>query len=161
MKLLILFIVLNIVNVILQTFKSIATVKCGKLSASIINAVAYGLYTVVLVYTNCELNLWAKVAVVAVTNLIGVYIVKLIEEKLRKDKLWKIEFTVKNNGNGDLVKTINNLLEEKEVSHYYSNIDEKYTIFNCYCATQAESLIVKQIVEQFKAKYFANETKIL
>ena len=51
MNLLILFIVLNIANVILQTAKSICTVKCGKLVAAIANAIAYGLYTVVIVYT--------------------------------------------------------------------------------------------------------------
>ena len=41
MKLLIIFIVLNIFNVILQTVKSICTVKCGKTVAAIVNAVAY------------------------------------------------------------------------------------------------------------------------
>jgi len=37
------FIILNIVNVILQTCKSLATVKCGKFGAALVNAVAYGL----------------------------------------------------------------------------------------------------------------------
>ena len=60
-KLLIIFIALNIVNVIIQTVKSIATIKCGKTLAAIINAVAYGLYTVVVVYTVCDLPLWLKV----------------------------------------------------------------------------------------------------
>ena len=92
-KLFITFVILNIVNVIIQTIKSLATVKCGKTVASIVNAVAYGLYTVVVVYTVCDLPLWLKVVVVGVANLIGVYVVKLIEEKSRKDKLWKIEAT--------------------------------------------------------------------
>lgn len=39
-QLLLTFIILNILNVIIQTIKSIATVKCGKGIASIINAVA-------------------------------------------------------------------------------------------------------------------------
>jgi hypothetical protein len=93
-KLLTIFIVLNIINVIIQTVKSIATVKCGKVSASIINAVAYGLYTVVTVYMLCELSLGLKALIVALANLVGVYVVKLIEEKGRKDKLWKVEATV-------------------------------------------------------------------
>ena len=58
--LLITFIVLSIVNVILQTVKSIVTVKCGKFSASIVNAVAFGLYTIVTVspleYINSHFN---------------------------------------------------------------------------------------------------------
>ena len=95
-KLFITFVILNIVNVIIQTVKSLATVKCGKTVASIVNAIAYGLYTVVVVYTVCDLPLWLKVVVVGVANLIGVYVVKFIEEKSRKDKLWKIECTVPN-----------------------------------------------------------------
>ena len=82
MKLFILFVVLNVINVVLQTAKSIATMRCGKTVAAVANAVAYSLYTVVIIYTNCELPLFAKVAVVGVTNLIGVYIVKAIEEKM-------------------------------------------------------------------------------
>ena len=57
-ELLIIFIALNIVNVIIQTVKSLATVKCGKTVAAVVNAVAYGLYTVVVVYTVCDLPLW-------------------------------------------------------------------------------------------------------
>lgn len=45
MKLLILFIVMNVLNVVIQTVKSIATIKCGKTVAAIVNAFAYGLYT--------------------------------------------------------------------------------------------------------------------
>ena len=84
----------NVVNVIIQTVKSLATVKCGKTVAAIVNAVAYGLYTVVVVYTMCDLPLWAKALIVGVANLIGVYVVKLFEEKARKDKLWKVEATI-------------------------------------------------------------------
>ena len=96
MELLIIFIALNIVNVILQTVKSLATVKCGKVAAAIVNAVAYGLYTIVLVYTMCDLPLMWKASIVALCNFIGVYVVKLIEEKARKDKLWKVEATIQN-----------------------------------------------------------------
>lgn len=88
------FVVLNVVNVVIQTVKSIATIKCGRVPAAVINAVAYGLYTIVVVYTVCELPLWLKATVVAVANLVGVYIVKLLEEKKRKDKLWKVEATI-------------------------------------------------------------------
>lgn len=153
MNLLILFIVLNVVNVILQTIKSIATVKCGRWMASIINAVAYGLYTIVIVYTNCELNLWAKVAVVAGANMVGVYVVKLIEEKMRKDKLWRIEATF-DTANASLV-------DESPVPHSMINLDTDYTVFTFYCATQAQSAKVKALIEKFDGKYFASESKIL
>lgn len=152
MNLLILFIVLNVVNVILQTIKSIATVKCGRWMAAIINAVAYGLYTIVIVYTNCDLNLWAKVAVVACANMVGVYVVKLIEEKMRKDKLWRIEATFKHDAD---------IIDGTYIPHSRIDLSSGYSVFTFYCATQAESAEVKKVVEKFNGKYFASESKIL
>ena len=96
MALLILFITLNALNVVIQTVKSLCTVKCGKTIAAIVNALAYGLYTVVLVYMQCDLSIIAKALVVGGCNLVGVYIVKVVEEKLQKEKLWKIELTIEN-----------------------------------------------------------------
>ena len=156
MKLLWLFIILNIVNVVLQTVKSIATIKCGKTVASLINAVAYGLYTVVVVYTVCDLDLWVKVAVVALANFIGVYVVKLIEEKARKDKLWKIEMC------SPIVHAddIHNLLKEYNIPHNYVEAG-KWVIFNCYCATQKDTLIVTDIGKKRECKFSAFETKTL
>ena len=156
-KLLILFIALNVVNVIIQTVKSIATIKCGKSLAALINAIAYGLYTVVVVYTVCDLPLWLKVVVVGVANLVGVYVVKLLEEKARKDKLWKIEATVYAKYAEDLHKEF---LVIKLPHNYIENIG-KYTIFNVYCETQADSRRAKEILDYYGAKYFVSESKIL
>ena len=81
--LLLTFILLNIANVIIQTIKSIATIKCGKGVAATVNAVAFGLYTVGTVYMMCELPLATKALIVAGCNLVGVYVVKYFEEKAR------------------------------------------------------------------------------
>ena len=157
MKLLWLFIILNIVNVVLQTVKSIATIRCGKTVASLINAIAYGLYTVVVVYTVCDLDLWVKVAVVALANFIGVYVVKLIEEKARKDKLWKVEATVYHY----LTEHYHTLLVEQGIAHNYIEGIGQYTIFNIYCPTQHESLLVREMLEESESKYFVSESKTL
>ena len=94
---LLVFIVLNIINVVIQTVKSIATIKCGAWAAASINAIAYGLYTVVVVYMNADgLGLMWKAVIIGLANLLGVYVVKLLELKSRKDKLWKVEATVRN-----------------------------------------------------------------
>lgn len=156
-NLLLVFIVLNIANVIIQTVKSIATVKCGKVSASIINAVAYGLYTIVTVYLMCELDLYLKAGIVALCNLIGVYVVKLIEEKARKDKLWEVR--------GTLTTPINCVavcmdLDKAKIPYNYIDVN-KYIIFNCYCATQADSAKVKKILNDWEMKYFVSESKTL
>ena len=156
-KLLLIFIVLNVVNVIIQTVKSIATIKCGKTVAALVNAIAYGLYTVVVVYTVCNLPLWLKVIVVGVANLIGVYVVKLFEEKAKKDKLWKVEATVLRGW----TKQLHAVLVEEELPHNYLENVGKYTLFNVYCATQEESAKAKRVLDKFNAKYFVSESKTL
>ena len=156
MELLLIFIALNIVNVILQTVKSLATVKCGKVAAAIVNAVAYGLYTIVLVYTMCDLPLMWKASIVALCNFIGVYVVKMIEEKARKDKLWKVEATV----NPIYLDKLKNIFEKNGIPFSYIDVN-KYVIFNLYCATQKDSQFVKSVLDHHNAKYFVSESKTL
>lgn len=155
-NLLLTFIILNICNVILQTVKSLCTVNCGKLMASLVNAVAYGVYTVVIIYTVCDLPLLTKSVVVAVCNLIGVYIVKLIEEKTRKTKLWKIELTIK----PQYKDKMESLLKELDIPYNWVDLT-KYYVFNIYSSTQKQSAVVKTIANECKAKYFVTESKTL
>lgn len=157
MNLLVLFIVLNAVNVVIQTVKSLCTINGGKLLAAMANAVAYGLYTVVVIYTVCELPMWEKVLVVGGCNFVGVFVVKFIEEKLRKDKLWKVEVTVPSKEKELLLVDC----QKYDIRHFnYFDIDS-YFIFNFYCKTQEESLKVKELLKQYDVKYFVSETKIL
>jgi hypothetical protein len=152
------FIILNIINVVIQTIKSIATIKCGAWSAAAINAVAYGLYTVVVVYMNADgLGIFWKAIIIGICNLIGVYVVKLIEAKSRKDKLWKVEATVLRGWTNELHK----MLVEAELSHNYLENVGKYTLFNVYCETQAESAKAKKVLDHYNAKYFVSESKNL
>ena len=157
MKLLIIFIVFNALNVIIQTIKSLATIKCGKTVAALVNAVAYGLYTYIVVLTVCDLPLWQKMVVVALCNFVGVFIVKWVEEKARKDKLWKVECTIP-------LEQVNYLcydLKEKIPFNAYSVLEGDYYVFNIYCATQQQSAYVKECLKHYRAKYFVSESKNL
>lgn len=156
LKLILIFISLNILNVMLQTIKSLCTVKCGKVVASLINALTYGVYTIVLVYMVCDLPLYLKVCVVALANLIGVYIVKSFEEKATKDKLWKVELTVRKGEEKKLSDELKNL----SIPFNYIDI-EKYIIFNIFCETQKESSFVRELADRHNAKYFVSESKRL
>ena len=157
MKLLILFIVMNIVNVVIQTIKSIATIKCGRWGAAIVNAVAYGLYTYVVVLTMCDLPLLAKCLIVAGANFVGVYVVKWFEEKARKDKVWKVECTAYHY----LATHLHTCLKEMGIAHNYIENVGQFTIFNIYCPTQAESARVKELMDSCECKYFVSESKSL
>lgn len=154
--LLILFIALNIFNVIIQTIKNIATISCSKFPAALLNSFAYGFHTIVTVYMLCDLPLYLKALVVALCNLVGVYFVKWGEEKARKDKLWKVEATIPHRYSEALIK----LAEEQEMSFNYVDI-KKYCLFNFYCPTKAESDKVKELLQIYEAKYFVSESKKL
>ena len=154
MNTILLFALCTAVNVILSTVKSILTVKGGKLSASFINALTYGFYSYVIVLTSADgMPIWLKMAITAVCNFIGVYLVKWIEEKARKDKLWKVELTVPTK----YTNTID--FDLHDVPHSYIELSDKHTLFNFYCATQKESAKVKAIANQYEAKYFVAESK--
>lgn len=156
MNTILLFALCTAVNVILSTIKSILTVKGGKVSASLINAITYGFYSYVIVLTSADgMPIWLKMAITAVCNFIGVYLVKWIEEKARKDKLWKVELTVPTK----YTTTID--FDLHDVPHSYIELSDKHTLFNFYCATQKESAKVKAIANQYEAKYFVAESKNL
>lgn len=154
------YVIFNVINVIIQTIKSIVTIKCNKYVAAVVNAVAYGLYTYIVVLTASNLDLWFKISVTAAANLVGVFVVKWVEEKKRKDKLWKVEATIKNDNiwpeDDDCIID----LRKTDIPFNYIDIN-KYIIINCYCATQKDSTIVKEILDKYNAKYFVSESKIL
>lgn len=152
------FIISNVINVTLSTIKSIVTVKGGKVSAACINALTYGFYTVIIYLTaqdNDGLSLLAKSLIIGSVNLVCVFLVKLVEEKKTREKLWKIELTVPT----EHTMKIDTILED--IPHSYIKLSDKHTLFNFYCATQKESVEVKKIVDHYGAKYFVAESKTL
>ena len=153
MDLLVLFILLSILNVVLQTVKSVVTIKGTPLAAAAINALAYFIYTFVIVYTNCELPLITKALICGITNFIGVWIVKLMEEKTRKDKLWKVEATIPM----PYKRQVEDSLTKNGISYSSVWANANYIGITCYCENQEESKIVKDILQQNRAKFFVTE----
>lgn len=158
MNLLLIFIIANLLNVSLSTAKSIITIKCGAMLSAIVSALYYGFYTWILVLTMCDLGIYQKMIVVGLCNLIGVYAVKYIEEKIRKEKLWKIEISLptseKNNLHYDL--------DCKNIPHNYIENIGKFTIFNIYCYNKNQTAAAKTIINKYhNAKYFVSESKII
>ena len=155
-ELLITFIILSIINVIFSTVRSIVTIKGNKVTASFISGGYFAFYNIMLLYTVADFPMWQKCIITFVCNVIGVFIVKFIEEKSRKDKLWKVEATIPRAEASRLI----NYLENSELSYNYVDI-YKYSLFNFYCPTQKESASVKELLDNFHAKYFVSESKTL
>lgn len=153
---LITFAVLSIVNVVFSTIKSIITINGNKYTASLLSGAYYAFYNVMVIYTVADFPMWQKCIITFICNVIGVWLVKWGEEKARKDKLWKVEATVK----PCFAKHIIEYCQLTEIPFSYIDI-EKYIIFNFYCATQKESAIVKHLLDRYHAKYFVAESKTL
>lgn len=157
MKFLLIFLFLSIINVIFATIRSITTIKSGKVIASLVSGGYYAFYNVMLIYTVADFPMWAKCLITFICNLIGVWLVKWVEERLRKDKLWKVEVTVPN-------EQVESLLADclyMNIEHYNYWDAYKYKVFNFYCATQKESAEVRELLKNYKVKYFVTESKVL
>lgn len=158
LSLLLIFIALTACNVIVGTIKSLLTVKGTKFWAAFMNALAYAINTAAIIYTaDEELSLWAKLIAVASINFIGVYVVKWIEEKSTKAKLWKIECTVP----ADEYLQLRSDLKNHNISHSFIEGIGPYVIFNIYSENKKQSSIVKQILKLYGVKYFVIESEML
>ena len=105
----------------------------------------------------CDLPILTKAIIVALCNLIGVYIVKYIEEKKRKDKLWKVEMAIPNGVN---IHDIKRRIENCGVPCNYIEVG-KWLMFNCYCERQAQTSVMVAIAKEYNGKISAYESKIL
>lgn len=89
--------------------------------------------------------------VVGGCNLIGVYVAKYIEEKIKKEKLWKIEISIPETEKNSLHYDLN----YKQIAHNYIEGIGKYTIFNVYCYNKQQTTTAKKIINKYQGvKYF-------
>lgn len=152
----VIFIICNMLNVIIQTVKSIVTIKGGKVSAALTNAIAYGFYTYIVILMVSDMSTLAKCFIVGFCNLVGVYCVKLGEEKSRKDKLWKVELAAK----AEQTLEIDNALCMADVSfNGQTTATDDYTIYQVYCKDREEFKRVKSIATEYGCKTFVAENK--
>jgi len=146
----ILFIGLQLLNVIIATFKSVLTIRGTKVTAAVINAIAYSINIVIVYLVSRDMALWLSIVITMGTNLIGVYIGLTILDKFRKDQLWRIQTTVATDKlkdfKGDLLN--NNI---KFIS-YETSWDE-FKVVDIFSSTREESKVVKKIIQRYDAKY--------
>lgn len=152
------FVILNFINVLVNTARSLCTIKGGKWVASIMNAICYGYYTVIIVITaTYDMPILMKCFAVAFVNFVGVFTIKFCEEKMQKDKMWIYNATAKV-CNSDLVKIVT-LLKEAKVKLVYSKVADGLYTLQIFSNTQKESAMIKSILDNYSIKYCAIETK--
>lgn len=155
----IIFIILSILNVIGSTIRSLLTINSNKYVASLSSALYFAFYTIVIVYMVADFPLWIKCLITFICNLIGVFIVKLIEEKKKPVKLWKVEIALPESGKRCTIESYEKWFNEQKISCNYSKIGQWY-IFNCYCDTKQQVDYLIGVCRAENGKISAYENKI-
>lgn len=143
-----LFFVLNLINVVLGTMRSILTVKSTPFVSMVINTVSYTFYSGIVKLVSGQ-DMVVVLITTALTNIIGVYIARFILDKCKKDKLWRITATIPNSIDSGM---ITEKLKTKDIKSVVY-VGEGVKLIDIYSKTQGESIVVKEILEPLKVKY--------
>ena len=145
-----LFFVLNLINVVLGTMRSILTVKSTPFVSMVINTVSYTFYSGIVKLVSGQ-DMIVVLVTTALTNIIGVYIARFILDKAKKDKLWRITATIPENISCEITP-LTKRLEEKGIQ-FVVYIGEGVKLVDIYSKTQGESIVIKEILAPLKVKY--------
>ena len=146
MQVILLFTGLQLINVILNTFKTLIMAKTDNPHASaVINAVTYGFYTAV-VQQVAQVSLMVTIPVTIATNIVGVYVSYWLMSKARKDSLWRIETYIKR---PEYMPDIQKQLSDNDIQ--FLPIENNLIIIYSYC--QKESAIVRDVLKKYNCKY--------
>lgn len=149
------FTIATIINVSISTIRSITTIKCGKWVSATTNALCYGFYPLIVMLTAKDtVDIVINMLITAVANFVCVWIIKLIEEKARKDKMWKVEVAIPKEHTSNLHFDLQN------IPHNYIEVGS-WVMFNCYCMTQSETSFVIYFAKKYGGKISAYESKSL
>ena len=148
------FTIATIVNVTISTIRSLTTIKCGKWISATTNALCYGFYPLIVMLTaKGTVDILINMLITAVANFVCVWIIKLVEEKARKDKMWKVEVAIPSKYGNALHYDLRGL------PHNYIEVGS-WVMFNCYCMTQRDTKMVIDMAKQYEGKVSAYENKL-
>ena len=156
------FTVCQLINVALNTAKTIIMHKEEKISSSVINAVTYGFYAIIVVMTASALPLWITIVISALTNLFGVYGSMWLLDRFKKDSLWEIVATVQNTEMDNYKQFINMVLTREHISFNCigTNKQGEYE-YHIYSENRKQSAIIKKVLSGgTNAKYIVHEEKV-
>ena len=149
-KVIIVFCVCSLVNVILSTLKTLIMVNAGEKMSILINTVCYGFYTLVVKQLGA-VDYATAVIVTILANIVGVWISYRIMALFSKDKVWRITATLKDRKEFD---ECIELLRKYNIGFSYV---EQTKAIDIYSYNQKESGIVKNILSNYNHKYFIQE----
>ncbi len=145
-----LFIILQIVNVILSTIKSIVLSKGYKWGTIIANTIYFGIYTAVLKQLALVDDMFLLIVITMIANFFGTWVGFDLLERIRKADLWIVKTVVKI----DRIKDYKAALNEAGIKYIsYQTTWDECTAVDIFSESRDESKTIKKILEQFDAKY--------
>ena len=159
MNAIILFIIATIINVSLSTIRALCTIKGGKWISATMNALCYGFYPLIVMLTAKDtVSIWVNMIITAIVNFVCVWIIKLVEQKARKDKMWKVEMAIPL---AEADQVIARLKGIEDLIPFNYNYLGKWCVFNCYCENQTKTAFVRDLAKTYNGKISAYESKSL
>ena len=146
------FAVIQVINVILSTVRSILTVNGSKLTASLVSSISYTIGAIITKMVTQQ-NFEVIIVVTFFTNLIGVYVAKLILEKTKKEKIWTVTATLRPDTK-DLVE--GELLKRGVKFTLCPALNDRFLI-SIFSYSRGESTIVKEIMDKNQIKFTITE----
>lgn len=149
------FVILNFVNVLVNTARSLLTIKGGKWIASVMNAICYGYYTIIIVITaTYEMPLLMKCVAVAFVNFVGVFTIKFCEEKIKKEKLWIYNAI----GVDNVVVTVLGIaLKNENIKFTITEVAKHFNNIEIFSETMEQSETITKFLDNLELKYYAVE----
>lgn len=150
-----LFIGIQLVTTILSTLRVVLTVEASKTVAAVINAISYTLGAVLTkLITGQEMEV--VILVTFFSNLIGVFIAKFILEKMKKERLWIINATVKE----DKKEKIEKDLRLKSIQYTLIEAKNNRNLFSIYSYSRGESMLIREILDEYHIKHSIIESDV-
>jgi hypothetical protein len=155
------FTVCQLINVALNTAKTIIMHKEEKISSAIINAITFGFYAIIVVMTASALPLWLTIVITFITNLIGVYGSMWLLDRFKKDKLWEITATVQNTEMDNYKHFLNSIFTIEQISFNCMETNRKGEyVYHIYSKSQKQSEIIKNTLNTTNARYIVHEERV-
>lgn len=143
-----LFVVIQLVNVIISTIKSIVTVNGSRKNASIINAISYT-FGAVITKLLTQQSFEVAIIVTFITNLLGVWIGKYIMDKRKPENLWTVNATVRSKEKSALEKA----LLHRGIQFILLPAENDRYLYTIFARSKAESALLEDILKNFDVKY--------
>ena len=154
MNAIIFFALMTVINVTLSTIRSLCTINGGKWISATTNAICYGFYPLIVMLTaKGTVDILINMLITALVNFVCVWIIKLVEEKARKDKLWKVEMAIPECCQEDVERKL------QGIPYNYLHTGSNWVMFNCYCNTQNDTKLVVDLAKNYNGKISAYESK--